>query len=236
MTLPPLPAFLALLALSALCACTAQQIDIRPTPGAQFAAWTDEAPAHRLGPGDEVELRFLLNTELNDRAIIGPDGRATVPLLGPVPAAGLTVERFAAALRRDYAPKLRVPDLDVAVRSFASSRIYVGGEVNNPGVAVLQGRVNALQGVLLAGGMKNTARTGEVVVIRRSPDDKPMLRTVNLKRLIGQGDPSQDFPLAAGDVVFVPRSDIAEADLFVEQYINQLVPFSRNLNFGMPNY
>lgn len=220
-----------------LAGCTAQHIDIRPTALQDFAPWTDEAPQHRLAAGDEIELRFLFNTELNDRLVIGPDGRVTVPLLGPVLAEGSTVPQFTEALKKAYAPYLRVPDLDVIVRGYGSARVYVGGEVRNPGVEALTGRMNVLQGVLMAGGFLPTAQPGEVVVIRRRADNKPMLRTVNVRALIGRDKPSEDFPLQSADVIYVPRSGVADFDLFIEQYLNEAIPFSKslNVNFGSNN-
>ena len=210
-----------------------QRLSIIPTEVAGFAPWSDEFPVHLLTAGDEIELRFLLNPELNDtRLIIGPDGRVTVPLLGPVLAGGLTVAAFRAELQRDYASKLRVAELDVVVRGYGSSRIFVGGEVRTPGVLPLQGPTDVLQSVLQAGGFTNTARTDEVVIIRRRADKTPMLRTVNLNRYAGSVDGKDDIRLQAQDVVFVPKSDIATFDLFVDQYLNQAIPFTKGLNYN----
>ncbi len=219
---------LKMLLLSGLClgGC-ALHTSVVPSHVDGFAPWVDETPQHELAAGDEIELKFLFNTELNDRLTIGPDGRVTVPLLGPVLAAGLTIPQFTAALEKDYAPKLRVPNLDVVMRSYGSARIYVGGEVKAPGVLAMTGPTDVLQGVLLAGGFLPTARSTEVVVIRRRPDHTPMLRTVDVHQLIGHVDPSDDFPLQASDVIYVPKSSIAEFDQFIDQYINQALPFQR---------
>ncbi len=225
-----------LLASALLLAGCVQHLSIVPSRVSGFAPWSDEVPAHRLTAGDEIEVRFLLNPELNDaKLIIGPDGRATVPLLGPVLAGGLTVAEFRAQLERDYASKLRVAELDVVVRGYGSSRIFIGGEVKTPGVLPLQGPTDVLQGVLQAGGFTNTARTDEVVVIRRRPDNTPMLRTVNLNRYAGSVAAADDIRLQAQDVVFVPKSDIASFDLFVDQYLNQAIPFTKGLNYNLGN-
>ncbi|MBV9782231.1 MAG: polysaccharide export protein [Acidisphaera sp.] len=208
----------------------AERLDIKPTRLQAFAPWSDTIPEHRLSAGDEIELRFLFNTELNDRVVIGEDGRATVPLLGPVLAEGRTVPEFTAQLKQAYAADLRVPDLDVVIRGYGSARVFIGGEVKAPGVEPMVGRMNVLQGVLLAGGPLPTARLGEVVVIRRNSDNAPMLRTVNLRALIGSARGTEDFPLQAADVVYVPRSDIADFDLFIDQYLNNAIPFTKSIN------
>ena len=224
---------LASLILPLLAACT-QHISIVPTRVEGFAPWSNEVPVHRLAAGDEFDLRFLLNPELNDaKLVIGPDGRATVPLLGAVQAAGLTVPEFRQQLQTGYASKLRVADLDVVVRNYASSRIFVGGEVKTPGVLPLQGPTDALQGVLMAGGFLPTARSDEVVLIRRRADRVPMLRTLNLRRYAGSVTAGDDLPLQPADVIYVPRASIAEFDLFVDQYLNQALPFQRSLNYNL---
>ena len=211
--------------------CT-QYTSVVPKHVDGFAAWSDEVPAHRIAAGDEIELRFLLNPELNDtKLVIGPDGRVTVPLLGPVTAAGLTVAQFRTQLEQAYASKLRVADLDVVIRTYGSSRIFVGGEVKTPGVLALQGPTDVLQGVLMAGGLLNSARSNEVVVIRRRADNVPMLRTVDLGRYAGSANPKDDIPLQAQDVVFVPKAKIAEFDLFIDQYLNQSLPFTKSLDY-----
>ena len=215
--------------------CT-QYTSVVPKHVDGFAAWSDEVAPHRIAAGDEIELRFLLNPELNDtKLVIGPDGRVTIPLLGSVGAAGLTVAQFRSELEKAYASKLRVSDLDVVIRTYGSSRIFVGGEVKTPGVLPLQGPTDVMQGVLMAGGFLNTARSGEVVVIRRRADNVPMLRTVDLGRYAGSVDPRDDIPLQSQDVVFVPKAKVAEFDLFIDQYLNQTLPFTKSLNYNLGN-
>lgn len=99
----------------------------------------------------------------------------------------------------------------------------------------MQGPTDVLQGILMAGGPLATARTDQVVIIRRRADHTPMLRTVNLRRYEGSGNPADDLPLQPLDVVFVPKSSIAEFDQFVDQYLNQSLPFTRSLNYNAGN-
>ena len=216
-----------------LAACT-QHISIVQSRVGEFAPWSDERPEYVISAGDEIDLRFLLNPELNDtKLIIGPDGRVTVPLLGPVTAGGLTVAEFRGKLEKAYGSKLRVADLDVVIRTYASSRIFVGGDVKSPGVLALPGPTDVLQAVLMAGGFLTTARSDEVVLIRRRADHVPMLRTLNLRRYAGSANAADDITLQAADVIFVPKSTIAEVDLFVDQFLNQAFPFSKSFNYSI---
>ena len=218
-----------------LAAGCVQHIAAVPSRSAVFAPWSDQPRLHVLGAGDRLDLRFALEPGLNSRLAIGPEGDITAPLIGPVAAAGKTVPQIKTLLRRRYASVLRDPAVDVLVAGYGSARVYVGGEVHSPGVETLTGPTDVLQGVILAGGVLPTAKLSEVIVLRRGAGTKPMLRTVNLKSLIGRGDRRDDVMLAPNDVVYVPKSTIASFDLFVQQYLTDSLPFQKNLSVNIGN-
>jgi len=60
-----------------------------------------------------------------------------------------------------------------------------------------------------------------------------MLRVVNLKDILEGRSPTEDVPVQRFDVVFVPRSDIAEADRIMSQYVDKLVPVQRSIFLGL---
>jgi protein involved in polysaccharide export with SLBB domain len=120
--------------------------------------------------------------------------------------------------------------VQVLVRGFASQRVFVGGEVNSPGIYPIPGRVGIAEIVMLANGFRDTARQDSVVLIRRRSDGLPMLRVVNVSRFMG-GQDGGDIPLSGSDIVFVPKSSIAEVNLFIEQYVNRVLPFNRNFSY-----
>ena len=88
----------------------------------------------------------------------------------------------------------------------------------------------------MAGGLLSEARMDQVVLLRAPPGGGPaMLRTVDLRRFVSTGDAEDRVALAPEDVVFVPRSHIAEVDLWVDENINKLLPFNRDLAFTVGN-
>jgi len=165
---------------------------------------------------------------------VGPDGRLTLPLIGSLPVAGLTADaagsRISAALRRERIVEDARPS--VAIRTYGAS-VFVGGEVRTPGAVRLTGPMDAMRAVILAGGVTDSARSKKVVVIRQMPDGSPSLRYVDLRAYVKSGGVGQDEPLRSRDVIFVPRSSVAEANLWIEQHINRMLPFSRSLNFNV---
>lgn len=223
---------LAMLLLTGLAACgTDQNLSPRETSASRFAAWSDAVPEYRLGSGDTVQVSYLFTPNLDQEALVAPDGTITLRLAGRLQAEGRTVEQLNQAVTEASAKWMRQPVTRVAVREARSARIYVGGQVGRAGAIPLDRRIGALEAVLLAGGFTDEARTSEVVLIRRSPDDSPMLRTLDLQDFIQTGGADGTIPLAAGDILYVPRSGIAEVNLWIDQFINKVLPFQRSANF-----
>ena len=105
---------------------------------------------------------------------VRPDGRISVPRIGEVQAAGFSVQELkeaVIALSKDIAVNPIDPSIDVLKST--GGRIYVGGEVRNPGVYPLEGSPSALQAVITANGFVDSSRMNDVIVVRRNPNGKP---------------------------------------------------------------
>ncbi len=202
-------------------------------PPVRYADWTEQDYRYRIGPGDQLSLRFLLNPDLNGPATVGPDGRGVFPLVSSVKVADLTAEEANGVLTQAYAQVLRRPQVEVLISAYGAAQIYVGGEVRNPGVIPIKGQLTTAQAVMSAGGMLPTARTGRVVILRQRPDGELLMKDVDLKAYLNRGQALTNFAILPGDLIFVPRSKIAEVDLFVEQYITGLLPIPRALGYNV---
>jgi protein involved in polysaccharide export with SLBB domain len=191
---------------------------------------------YRLGPGDEVSVTFPFNAELNHDGPVGPDGRLTLPLVGTLYINGDTVSeatlKIATALRAYGVVEDAHPSL--TIRKYGAS-VFVGGEVRQPGTFTLSAGMDPLQAVIAAGGMLDTAKTKRIEVIRRSTDGRPIILYVDLHAYT-RGGAIKLPPLESRDVVFVPKSSIAEADVWVDQYLNKLLPFGKSFNYNVGNY
>jgi len=171
-----------------------------------------------------LAINFYHNQELNREVVIRPDGMISLPLLDDVSASGLTPAALDAELTERYRGELAKPEVTVIVREFAGQRVYVGGEVGQQGVVTLTGGATLFQAIQEAGGLLPTAHRKQVVLIRRAADGKPVGQTVDLRPILTGSHPEEDIPLEPYDVVFVPRSRIANVNLFVEQYIRNVLP------------
>ena len=76
-------------------------------------------------------------------------------------------------------------------------------------------RVTALQAIMLAGGMKETAKSSQVVVFRKINSDVAEVKVLNLKSIRRTSDLENDLTLQAGDMVYVPRDKISKVERFM---------------------
>lgn len=197
-----------------------------------FQPWA-EMPIEDLAfvIGDTIQVTLPFYEDEDSTARVAPDGNIYLALVGSVRAAGRTPSALERELRQRYAEFLRFPDVGVVPSEFESRLVYVGGQVSNPGAYPLSGPTGALEGVFQAGGFQDTAHREQVVLIRRGPNDLPMLKILNLKEFALDGTPTENTILRPFDIIFVPRSPIAKLNLFVRQYITQVIPFNHNFNY-----
>lgn len=182
---------------------------------------------YKVGSGDTVEIKFFFNPELNQEMQVRPDGKLSLPLVGDLTLAGRTVAQIESDLKERYAAQLARPEINVAVKSFASQRIFVGGEVNKPSAIPLLGEMTAREAILDAGGAKRTGALSKVVLIRRGDNGQPVVQILNM------ADPQPPTNTVAAlpalqpfDVVLVPETKIARVDRWVDQYIRQVLPIT----------
>ncbi|MDR3439118.1 polysaccharide biosynthesis/export family protein [Telmatospirillum sp.] len=223
--------FCAAVVVTAMMGCTPSVAPEHNQPE-RFPSMSAAAPEYRIAPGDELSVVMPFNPELNYEGPVGPDGRFTMPVVGTVPVGGLSVPEAGEAIDSALVDHkiARAAHSSVSIRHYAQV-VYVGGEVKLPGAVPLRNRMDPLQAIAVAGGLLDTARSEQVVLIRPGADGKPLLRTVDLDALIHTGDPTQAVALQPQDTIFVPRSSIAEVDQWIDQYINRTLPFNRSVNY-----
>jgi len=212
--------------------CASQNSNMIAAKSAALTAVPSAVPApYLIQPGDQLDIKFFYNPELNETLTVRPDGKISLQLVDEVQAAGLKPSELDDVLTKKYAQELKNPSITVIVKAFGGQRIFVGGEVNRQGLMTISGNMTPLQAVLNAGGFKETASPGNAIVIRKGPGNKPVPIAMNLEDAMHGKSGSADFLLKPDDIVYVPKSAIAKADKFVNQYIENLLLF-RGVSFG----
>jgi protein involved in polysaccharide export with SLBB domain len=182
------------------------------------------AEEYRIQAGDQLDIKFFYNKDLNEQVTVRPDGRISLQLVRSIVAAGLTPEQLTDQLTKTYGAHLKDPEIAVIVRSFSSQRVYVDGEVAKPGLIPLTGPTTVLQAVSQAGGFLYTGNATDVMVIRRGPENQPLAMVVNMNKVHNGTDLAQDIYLKPFDIIYVPKTAIADVNLWIEQYMNRMVP------------
>jgi polysaccharide export outer membrane protein len=156
---------------------------------------------YRIGREDVLDVAVWRDADLSRTLPVRPDGYISMPMTGDVLAAGKTPTELADEIKERLKPYVQEPRVTVIIREVNSSRVFVTGEVANPGAYPLRGRVSLVQAIALAGGFTDFANSDRIVVIRT--DDKGGQIPVRYSDLIAP-DGGQDVVLRPGDTIVVP--------------------------------
>lgn len=146
----------------AVAACSSGR-DLPPMPDGQEAAY-------HLGPGDTVRIITVGSEPLTGQFQVDYAGNVATPLLGIVPAAGLTPQQLQARMesRLQQANLLNHPSVSIEVTTYRP--FYILGEVTKPGAYPYQPGMTVLQAVSLAGGYTYRAETDCAAIQRQATD------------------------------------------------------------------
>lgn len=159
------------------------------------------AAEYVIGAADVLFISVLGNKDLDTVSSVTPGGKISFPLVGDVQAAGLTAEELADRLMRALSEKIKSPVVSVSLREINSYRVYVLGGVARPGVLSSKSEITLLQALALAGGVTPGADLTLGYVAR---GNKRL--DADFRKLVMQGDLSQNIILKPEDVVVVPTS------------------------------
>jgi polysaccharide biosynthesis/export protein len=161
------------------------------------------ADPYQIGRDDELEIIVWTQPQLSGKVTVASDGTISMPLIGRVPAAGMTPDQLKADLEKRYARYVHGANATVRVSDPASHVFYVLGEVNKPGAYKLHSGEVLSQALAEAGGLGQYADAGRIRILRHKENETVVL-TVNYNVVRSGGDVSADVPVKPGDTVQVP--------------------------------
>lgn len=164
-------------------------------PDQDLAAGSD----YRLGPGDELRIAIWGSLQHEYFAPVDREGNVTIPEVGVLPAAGMTLgafeERLSAELRKVFSGF----KLGVSLRRLRRIQVIVAGEVVRPGAYFLSPVSSTFNALYFAGGPTPQGTLRRVRVVR----DGRIVGEVDLYRYLMGGDTSGEVRLLSGDTVFI---------------------------------
>ncbi len=163
-----------------------------------------EHTSYKIGSGDLLQLITWKEPDFSlDEILVRTDGKITFPLLDDIQAAGLTPLELKKDIQKKLKKFVRKPVVTVMVRSPASQKFYILGEVAQTGEYDLIKDLTVLQAFALAGGFTEWASKKEIILLRRE-DGKEKIIRVNYKNIIKGKDFSQNVRIKANDTIIVP--------------------------------
>lgn len=188
---------------------------------------------------DSVDARGGVGGQLR-QATVSPDGTVQLPVIGSVPAVGLTLDEIRREINARY--RDRVPGLETTpvLVERAPRFIYVVGQVNQPGQFELVGPTTALQALALAESDLQGGNLRNIIVLRRDEAWRLTATRLDLSgTLFGRRPlPSDEIFLRDSDIIVVPRKPIQRLSEAVDLYLTSTLYsiFPQQLIFDLDNF
>jgi len=181
---------------------------------------TAEAPAgtgaYRLHSGDQLVVNFRFTPEFNDEVTVQPDGHGQFRSAGDLKLEGLTISEVRARILAESTSKLVNPEFTVTLKDFERPHIFVAGEVITPGRQDLRRPITAMQAVLAAGGPKEDAAMGRVVLFRRIDSEMSEVHILKLGSLKTVTRAQNDMVLQPDDLVLVGHDHLQTIGRYIK--------------------
>jgi polysaccharide export outer membrane protein len=173
-----------------------------------------------LGADDQILIRALEGLDVGDKPVlIGTNGDITLPLIGRIKAAGLTVEQLETELASRLKAYVKEPQVSVTVTEFRSQPVSVFGAVTTPGVIQLRGRKTLYEVLSMAGGPRETAGS-TISIVRLSengvvplpgasqdPTGRYSSAEIDLKEILDGKNPAANIEIKPHDVISVSQGN-----------------------------
>lgn len=156
-----------------------------------------------VGAEDVLGVFFWREKDMSADVVVRPDGKISLPLLNDVEVEGLTpdqVRQKVTELARRY---IEDPNATIVVRQINSRKVYITGNVERPGTFPLLRPTTLLQLIALAGGLREFANAGDIVLVRTEGSRQESF-TFNYDQMKNRKNLSQNIFLKPGDTVIVP--------------------------------
>jgi len=172
----------------------------------QTQTWSakSQASEYRVGAGDVLEIATWKELELTRKEVlVRVDGRISFPLLGDIPAAGMTPMELTETIQKGLKGYVTAPVVTVTVTTPGSQKVYVLGEVMKTGEYPILKSLTVLQAFALAGGFTQWAAKDEIILIRKD-GAKDRIYKINYKDIVKGRDVENNLALQANDTIVVP--------------------------------
>jgi polysaccharide export outer membrane protein len=167
------------------------------------------AQDYLVGEEDVLRVTVYDHPDLTTVARVSAEGVIRLPLIGDVNVTGLSVSQISEKVSRLLADGYIVnPHVSIFVEEFRSKKTIIMGQVNKPGIYALSGTTTFLELLSKAGGLTKDAGDKAIIKRKTSPGRPEKVITIDLRKLIEEGDTSADIPLMDNDNVYIAKAGV----------------------------
>jgi polysaccharide export outer membrane protein len=162
----------------------------------------DLDPNYILGTDDAINVHVWKEPTISGPLVIRPDGRISLPLVGDVPATGMTPMALAAEISEQLKKFINDPSVTVTVTAVNSRKIFFIGEVTRSGPVPMTREMTMLQAISAAGGLTPYANKRKIYILRGEKGNQKKI-LFDYTKALKQGN-QQGVELLPGDTIVVP--------------------------------
>lgn len=156
-----------------------------------------------IGPEDVLYINVWKEEALSRTVVVRIDGKISLPLLNDIQAAGLTPLELKENLVKELSKFIESPNVSVVVNESRSYKVFVSGQVRNPGVYPIRSETYLHQIIPMAGGFLEWANPKKIFIIRKEKGEEKRIN-VDYKKILESEDKTLNPVLKPGDTIIVP--------------------------------
>lgn len=180
---------------------TDKEVLLKKQSQAEVAA---DSTNYIIGSEDVLYIHVWKEEHLSRTVPVRIDGKISLPLVDEIQAAGFTPLQLKDLLMQRLKEFVDIPNISVMVMEANSFKVYISGQIKNPGVYRLRSETSLLQIIPMAGGFTDWANQKKILIIRKE-NGKEKRITVNYKKIVKGDDKNSNIILKSGDTIIVPE-------------------------------
>ena len=187
-----------------------------------------------LGPGDVIAINVWRYDDLNYKLQVDPYGRIYYPFVGDIEATGKSVITIREAIVKGLSEYFVNPVVNVSVVSIQSQKVFVLGEVSNPGILSMDRPMTVLEAIAHSGGFTRDAKKENVLIVRSSKSPAQLYK-LDIASSIDDGDMQQNIALQNGDIIIVPAlimADVARYARYISDILSPIIQIETGIVLG----
>lgn len=182
------------------------------------------AADYLIGAEDVLSLSVWETPDLNLEVSVRPDGKISFPLVGDLQASGLTPLQLKESLTKKLLHFIKEPIVTVIVADIRSPKVYIQGEITNPGTYILKKKTTILELLTDAGGVTEKADLQRAYLLRNNQKVE-----LDFYKLLKKADTSHNIFLLPGDYISLPDNFAKRITVLGEVTTPQVLPFKEGL-------